>query len=53
MDAFLWRPVIRGYWRQHETADGTYSIHDLIEVNRVLDMIDENDRRRIESTSTR
>lgn len=29
----------------HELDDGTYSIHDLVTVNRVLDIRDENQRR--------
>jgi hypothetical protein len=45
VDAYLWRPVLAGLWRQHEASDGTYTIHDLIEVNRVLDVQAENRRR--------
>jgi hypothetical protein len=31
-----------GWWKQHETYDGTYSFLDLVEVNRVLDIYQEN-----------
>jgi hypothetical protein len=43
--------VLAGFWRQHETSDGTYTIHDLIEVNRVLDVRDENQRRANEAAA--
>jgi hypothetical protein len=37
--------VLAGLWRQHESFDGTYDFHDLVEVNRALDIRDENQRR--------
>jgi hypothetical protein len=45
--------VLAGLWRQSEFSDGTYDIHDLIEVNRVLDIQDENKRRAIEAQKDR
>jgi hypothetical protein len=41
----LWRPVLAQMWRQSELSDGTYSFHDLVEVHRVLNVKDENQRR--------
>ena len=37
--------MLAGLWRQHEATDGTYTIKDLIDVNRVLDVQAENRRR--------
>jgi hypothetical protein len=45
VSGYLWRPVLASLWRQRETFDGTYTIHDLIEVNQVLDVHEENTRR--------
>jgi len=53
MSAYLWRPVIAGLWRQHETSDGTYSFLDLWEVNRALDVQQENQRRAAEAHRNR
>jgi hypothetical protein len=36
-------------WNQGELTDGTYTIHDLVEVNRVLNVHQENQRRATES----
>jgi hypothetical protein len=33
----MWRPVLAGWWRQHELFDGTYDFSDLCEANAVLD----------------
>lgn len=44
MDAFLWRPVLAGMWKHHETFDGTYDFGDLCEVNALLDWKQENER---------
>ena len=32
-------------WKQHELWDGTYDIHDLFNINRILDVIEENKQR--------
>ena len=45
IEAFCWRPVLAGLWRQHELYDGTYDLSDLVEVNAVLDIKAENERR--------
>lgn len=45
MDFFLWRPVLVGSWRQREMFDGTYDFQDLVEINRALDVHEENKRR--------
>jgi hypothetical protein len=44
LDAFLWRPVMAGMWRQHELFDGTYSFDDLLQVHEFLDTREENER---------
>ena len=31
LDEFLWLPVSKGLWRQHELWDGTYCIDDLLD----------------------
>lgn len=36
-------------WQQHELGDGTYTMWDLVTINRVLDVRDENERRREEA----
>jgi hypothetical protein len=40
--------VLEGFWQQHETWDGTYTVDDLIEINALLDVRDENRRREAE-----
>jgi hypothetical protein len=37
--------VLAGLWWQHETHDGTYNVDDLLEINLLLDVRDENERR--------
>lgn len=37
--------MLAGFWRQREIKDGTYDFHDLVEVNTVLDIKYENERR--------
>ena len=44
----LMRPVVARLWRQHETWDGTYTVHDLLDAIEMLDLKAENDRRRAE-----
>lgn len=41
MNSFLWRPILKGFWKQHQAFDGTYDFQDLIEINRILDWKDE------------
>jgi hypothetical protein len=43
INGYLWRPVLAGFWRQRELSE--YTLHDLVEVNRVLDVHEENQRR--------
>src|SRR5512146_1025921 len=43
MPGMLWRPILAGMWRQAEA--GVYDIHDLWEINRALDVMEENRRR--------
>jgi hypothetical protein len=38
------RPVLAGFWKQREARDGTYSASDLIEVNKLLDLRDREQR---------
>lgn len=45
MSGYLWRPVLAGLWRQSDMGDGTYDIHDLVDVNRALNIHEENKRR--------
>ena len=42
-------PVVGGYWRQHETWDGTYTMDDLLDIREVMAVKYENDRRQQES----
>lgn len=35
-------PVRAGYWRLHETFDGTYTIDDLFDILEVIDVDIEN-----------
>ena len=45
--AFL--PVARGFWRQHELWDGTYTLDDLLDILEMIQVTSENDRRAKES----
>jgi hypothetical protein len=36
------RPVEAGFWKLHETFDGTYTADDLLDINEVLDVQLEN-----------
>ena len=45
LDPFLMRPVQAGFWRLHETFDGTYTIDDLFDIVEFLDVRLENENR--------
>ena len=53
LNPLLWRPVIAGFWRQHEIFDGTYDVGDLLDVLEMLDVKDENDRRQRASVAAK
>lgn len=36
------RPVAAGFWRLHETFDGTYTVDDLLDILEVIDVDVEN-----------
>jgi hypothetical protein len=40
-------------WKQHEAFDGTYDIHDLITINKLLDMQYENQRRAMRAAESK
>ena len=45
----MWRPVIFGYWRHADLVSDVFTFHDLVEVNRVIDVVQENNHRRDEA----
>lgn len=47
-DAYLFAPVVAGFWRQKETWDGTYSLEDLIDIHELMAVRSENERRQRE-----
>ena len=42
LDAFLFRPVALGYWKQHELWDGTYTLDDLLDITEMILVKQEN-----------
>ncbi len=36
------RPVEAGFWKLHETFDGTYVVDDLLDINEIMDVRTEN-----------
>lgn len=38
-------PVLAGYWRQHETWDGTYNLTDLLDIREAMLVKAENEMR--------
>ena len=38
-------PVMAGFWRQHELWDGTYNIDDLLDIQELILVKNENERR--------
>jgi hypothetical protein len=45
IDAVLFAPVIRGYWKQAELKDGTYTYLDLLDIIEMIQVENENNRR--------
>ena len=45
VDDMLFAPVLGGYWRQHETYDGTYNLDDLLDIIEVMQVQAENEER--------
>lgn len=45
LDAYLWRPVTAGMWRQRELTDGTYDFSDLLDAHEFLDVKEDNAER--------
>ena len=43
-------PVMAGFWKQHELWDGTYNIDDLFDIQELILVKNENERRYQEST---
>ena len=43
---WLWRPVMRKFFKYHELIDGSLSIEDVAMMNDLIDLYDENDARR-------
>lgn len=39
------RPVEAGFWKLHETYDGTYIADDLLDINEMMDVVIENKNR--------
>lgn len=48
LDGYVFRPVAAGYWRQHETWDGTYNFADLVDIHQLMDLQEEWRRRSTE-----
>ncbi len=42
-------PVMAGYWKQHETWDGTYTLGDLMDIHEMMLVKNENERRSTEA----
>jgi hypothetical protein len=40
----MYRPVLSGFWKQHELFDGTYTVMDLFDAHDILDMRGELER---------
>lgn len=40
-----------GLWKQHELWDGTYTFDDLLDINELLQVKHENERRSMEASS--
>lgn len=49
VDEFLYGPVLSGLWKQHELWDGTYTLDDLLDINELLQVKKENERRAVEA----
>lgn len=45
MSPTLMRPVEAGFWKLHETFDGTYIIDDLFDILEAMDVRAENEAR--------
>ena len=45
IDEFLFLPVAEGFWRQHELWDGTYTLHDLLDIAELIRVRNENQLR--------
>lgn len=45
IDGFAFAPVSAGFWKQHELWDGTYTIDDLLDINEMMAVKSENERR--------
>lgn len=53
VDEFLFGPVLAGLWKQHELWDGTYTLDDLLDINELLQVKQENERRAIEAAEAK
>ena len=47
-DAFLYGPVMQGYWKQRELWDGTYTLDDLLDITELIRVRRENEARAME-----
>ena len=48
LDGLLYMPVSAGYWKQHETWDGTYTLDDLLDIVEMIRVKRENEYRMME-----
>ena len=45
INEFIFLPVMKGMWKQHELWDGTYTFKDLLDIREVILIEAENNRR--------
>ena len=51
VDMFLFAPVMAGLWEQHELWDGTYTLDDLMDIQEMMLVRSENERRAREAAA--
>lgn len=42
---YCFSPVLKGYWKQHELWDGTYTLYDLIDIHIAMETQSINERK--------
>jgi len=50
VEDWVYAPVAAGMWKQHELWDGTYTLDDLLDIQEVLLVKSENERRAMDKS---
>lgn len=45
----MYIPIIKGYWKQQELWDGTYTLADFLDIMEIIQVQSENENRHLQS----